>query len=107
MARKRNLEDVLGEPNLQTNGVTPLTPVKASSGVMAECERFEVWLHPDDVDAQDTLTKKLKRAYPPPKGYRFTRNTLLRVAVKMLLERTPELRGGTEEELLRSLGIDL
>ena len=36
-------------------------------------------------------------------GERITENTLVRVAVDLLLERADALNGGTEAELLRSL----
>jgi hypothetical protein len=38
-------------------------------------------------------------------GERITANTLIRVAVAVLLSRSQELAGATEEELRRSLGL--
>jgi hypothetical protein len=38
-------------------------------------------------------------------GERITQNTLIRVAVALLLSRTGDLAGTTEEELRRSVGL--
>lgn len=38
-------------------------------------------------------------------GERITENTLIRVAISLLLSRASELRGTTEEELRQSLGL--
>jgi hypothetical protein len=118
MARKRDLGELLGDSNLQSNevqaSVTPQPPISEkpenrpdSDSMMAQCERAEVWLFPWQFDDLYRLLKSLRRRYPPPKGYRFTRNTLLRVAVALLAANQDKLRGSTEEELFRSLGLDL
>jgi hypothetical protein len=38
-------------------------------------------------------------------GERITENTLIRIGVALVLSRSAELRGTTEEELRRSLGL--
>ncbi|QCU79662.1 hypothetical protein E7744_14990 (plasmid) [Citricoccus sp. SGAir0253] len=39
-------------------------------------------------------------------GERITDNTLIRVAIGLLLERAEELQGTTEAELFHSMGLD-
>lgn len=57
----------------------------------------------DQVDALAVLTRQLSRRRTHRGGERLTDNTLIRVAVDLLLERADQLAGNTEEELLTSL----
>ena len=67
-------------------------------------DRKETRLRADQLEALNTVTKGLNRKRRG-KGERLTDNTLIRVAVDLLLSRTDELQGITEEELRQSLGL--
>lgn len=103
MAKERKLDDLLGVTELQDS----IEESKFPDSMMAQCERSEAWLFPEQYDDLDRLVKSLKRKYPPPKGYRFTRNALYRVAVALLLANKDKLRGSTDAELFRSLDLEL
>lgn len=64
--------------------------------------RKEVRFREDQLDALDRVARRLVRARRGG-GERITENTLVRVAVDLLLERADALSGATEAELLRSL----
>jgi hypothetical protein len=64
--------------------------------------RKEVRFREDQLDALDRVVRRLVRARRGG-SERITENTLVRVAVDLLLERADALSGGTEAELLRSL----
>lgn len=64
--------------------------------------RKEVRFREDQLDALDRVVRRLVRARRGG-GERITENTLVRVAVDLLLERADALSGATEAELLRSL----
>ncbi len=64
--------------------------------------RKEVRFREDQLDALDRVARRLVRARRGG-GERITENTLVRVAVDLLLERADVLSGATEAELLRSL----
>jgi hypothetical protein len=66
-------------------------------------DRKETRLRADQLEALNTVTKGLNRKRRG-KGERLTDNTLIRVAVDLLLSRADELQGMTEEELRQSLG---
>lgn len=65
--------------------------------------RKESRLRMDQVDALAVLTRQLGRRRTRRGGERLTDNTLIRVAVDLLLERADQLSGNTEDELLASL----
>ena len=64
--------------------------------------RKEVRFREAQLDVLDRTVRRLMRARRGG-GERITENTLVRVAVDLLLERADELTGATEAELLRSL----
>lgn len=66
--------------------------------------RIEGRLSEEQVDVLADLVRRLNRARHG-EGERLTQNTLLRVAVDLLLTRVDELEGVTEDELLVSLGL--
>ncbi|PVZ53915.1 hypothetical protein C9424_17015 [Arthrobacter sp. H-02-3] len=66
--------------------------------------RKELRLHADQADELTVLASKVQRARRE-KGERITDNTLIRVAVDLLLERQKELVGSTEDELRVALGL--
>jgi hypothetical protein len=67
-------------------------------------ERKELLIWPDQITRLSLLARVLNRNRGG-QGERITQNTLIRVAVALLLSRTQELAGTTEEELRRSLGL--
>jgi hypothetical protein len=67
-------------------------------------ERKELLIWPDQITRLSLLARVLNRNRAA-QGERITQNTLIRVAVALLLSRSQELAGTTEEELRRSLGL--
>ncbi|NKX54779.1 hypothetical protein HGG74_09555 [Arthrobacter sp. E918] len=72
--------------------------------------RREARVYDDQADALTVLARRLNngRRLPGGKttGERITDNTLLRLAIDLLLTRADELEGTTEEELAASLGLE-
>ncbi|MGY2747546.1 hypothetical protein [Arthrobacter sp. UYCu723] len=79
-------------------------PVVSSHTHYTDLVRKELRLHADQADELTRLASKVQRARKE-KGERITDNTLIRVAVDLLLERQKELVGSTEDELRLSLGL--
>jgi hypothetical protein len=67
-------------------------------------ERKELLIWPDQITRLSILARVLNRNRRGA-GERITQNTLIRVAVALLLSRSQDLAGTTEEELRRSLGL--
>jgi hypothetical protein len=67
-------------------------------------ERKELLIWPDQITKLSILARVLNRNRRGA-GERITTNTLIRVAVALLLSRSQDLVGTTEEELRRSLGL--
>jgi len=68
----------------------------------ARLERKEARIRTDQDAALSALTKKLMRRRTV-KAERITDNTLIRVAIDLLLAHADELRGSTEDELRNSV----
>ena len=66
--------------------------------------RKEARLREDQYEQLTLLARKLSRA-SRGEGERITENTLIRVAVDMLLEKQDSLIGSTEEEIKQSYGV--
>lgn len=81
------------------------TPEPAPAPGPAALERKEVYLRPSQRDELARLEGALRRAKPAGQGERITVNTLIRVAVDLLLTRADALQGHTEDELRRSVGV--
>lgn len=79
-------------------------PVVSSHTHYTDLVRKELRLHADQADELTVLATKVQRARRE-KGERITDNTLIRVAVDLLLERQKELVGSTEDELRVALGL--
>lgn len=69
-----------------------------------QLERKELRIRVDQADELARLTRRINRARRGA-GERITDNTLIRVAVDLLLERTAQIAGTTEDELRRSLTL--
>ena len=67
-------------------------------------ERKELLIWPDQITNLSILARVLNRNRGGA-GERITTNTLIRVAAALLLSRSQDLEGTTEEELRRSLGL--
>jgi hypothetical protein len=67
-------------------------------------ERKELLIWPDQITNLSILARVLNRNRGGA-GERITTNTLIRVATALLLSRSQDLAGTTEEELRRSLGL--
>ena len=96
--------------NLQSPRVTNIQILEQPDSETSELpkylrlERKEVRLRIDQLDALTSLIRQLNRARRG-KGERLTENTLIRVAINLLLENADQLQGITEDELLASLGL--
>ncbi len=67
-------------------------------------ERKEARLRDDQLVALNTRARQLNKTKDPDAD-RITDNTLIRVAVDLLISRADELSGGDEEGLRQSLGL--
>lgn len=84
----------------------PSAPAAGDEPLYLQLARKEARLRVEQVDALAHLTRQLNRRRTHRGGERLTDNTLIRVAVDVLLARVDELQGNTEEELRASLGLD-
>jgi hypothetical protein len=71
-----------------------------------QLERKEVRVRLDQLGSLTSLTRRLNRARKG-QGERLTENTLIRVAIDLLLKNASQIGGITEAELSESLGIVL
>jgi hypothetical protein len=69
-----------------------------------ELERKEARLRIDQYGQLSDLSRRLNRARGG-RGERITENTLIRVAIDLLLARQSDLAGATELELRKSVGL--
>jgi hypothetical protein len=69
-----------------------------------ELERKETRLRTDQYGQLSDLSRRLNRLRAG-QGERITENTLIRVAIDLLLGREPDLAGTTELELRKSVGL--
>lgn len=83
----------------------PVTvPTEPAGPRYLQLARKEARITHEQADALASLTRRLNRQRHGT-GERITDNTLLRVAVDLLLTREDELRGTTEPELRNSVGL--
>ncbi|MBD2358869.1 hypothetical protein H6G41_30450 [Tolypothrix sp. FACHB-123] len=90
---------------LQTLKVTNLQSYKQPKYL--KLERKEARLRQDQIDALTDLTRKLNRKKQGKSSERLTDNTLIRVAIDLLLSKADLLEGTTEDELRRSLTLEV
>lgn len=67
-------------------------------------ERKEVRMRDDQLESLTSMSRRLNKQRRS-RGERITENTLIRVAIDLLLEKDGELAGYTEEELRGSVGL--
>lgn len=91
-----------GLPNYRPSAV----PESRSTGLpkYRQMERHDARLHPEQLRALRDLTARIK-AQRHDRRERITDNTLLRIAVDLLLARGDELAGDTEHALRASIGL--
>jgi hypothetical protein len=70
-----------------------------------QLERKDTLLWPRQVNELTVLRRVLNRRKPKGAGERITENTLIRVAVDLLIANADKMQGSTEDELRRSLGL--
>lgn len=87
-----------------TDSVTPVVPK------YLQLQRREARIHIDQADALTMVARRLNAERRMPNGStvgeRITDNTLIRVAIDMLLQHENEIRGVSEEEIARGLGLE-
>jgi len=97
--------------NKLTDSVTNKLTESVTSRVpkYLQLKRREARIYDNQADELTALTRRLndqrKQSDGTTAGERITDNTLVRLAIDLLLERKQELSGATEEELARSLGL--
>jgi hypothetical protein len=79
-------------------------PKPPAAGGYLSYERKESRLRPDQLARLTEETRRLNRAKGTG-GERITENTLIRVAIDLLLERSDQLNGATEEDLRNSVSL--
>ena len=85
-------------------------PAKAAPSKTADLppyltfERKETRLRPDQVTSLNVKARELNKT-KDPEADRITDNTLIRVAVDLILARADELHGGDETQLRKALGL--
>ncbi len=89
--------------NLQTDKVTDLQTDEVPKYLALV--RKEARLREEQLDNLTSLTRSLNRQRKGT-GERITENTLIRVAVDLLLNQSGELKGCTEQELKESVGLE-
>ncbi len=89
-------------PKLPTNEVTDLQTLEVPKYLTLV--RKEARLRSDQLDRLTSLTRSLNRQRKS-NGERITENTLIRVAIDLLLNQSEELKGTTEQEIKKSVGL--
>jgi hypothetical protein len=109
MTKKRKLSDLVAAET-QPKEPNPLL-IKPESDIEPQPKyltlvRKETRLTELQIEQLTAISRKLNRQRRG-RGERLTENTLIRVAVELLLSRADSLSGTTEAELLESLGLEL
>jgi hypothetical protein len=106
MTKKRKLGDLIKEetqrPEVELETVEPKSEQLELPKYLTLI-RKETRLREDQLEKLTVLTRKLNRQRRG--GERITENTLIRVAIDLLLEQSEELKGSTESELREALGL--
>lgn len=93
--------------NEVSNSGSPEVPTSQTSEVpkYLTLVRKEARLREDQLDSLTKVARSLNRKRKGS-GERITENTLIRVAVDLLMNQSDRLQGTTEQELLSSIGLD-
>jgi hypothetical protein len=104
LATNRSADRARSTPQAATSA-PPTTALEAQADAhFSSFQRKETRLRADQQNALTEHARRLNRAKGAG-GQRITDNTLIRVAVDLLLSRTEKLTGRDENELRRSLGL--
>ena len=99
-----SLPELSREAQQETKSVTNRGPK------YLQLKRREARIYDEQADALTVLARQInnqrKQADGKTTGERITDNTLLRVAIDLLLERKEEIRGTTEQEIAANLGLE-
>ncbi|MHA7306598.1 hypothetical protein ACX80E_15380 [Arthrobacter sp. TMN-49] len=82
----------------------PSKPAAPTTPAYLALQRKETRLREEQIDALTAAARELNRAKPAG-GERITENTLIRVAVDLLLSNTTALTGSNEGEIRNSVGL--
>jgi hypothetical protein len=108
MTKKRKLGDLIKEetqrPEVELETVEPKSEQLELPKYLTLI-RKETRLREDQLEKLTVLTRKLNRQRRG--GERITENTLIRVAIDLLLLQSEELKGSTESELREALGLEV
>ncbi|WP_199333755.1 hypothetical protein [Oculatella sp. FACHB-28] len=102
----------VAHPNEQTPKLTEFVSTELSESEINRVpkhktlDRKEARLRPDQVEGLTKLTKALNRKRRG-EGERITDNTLIRIAVDLLLKRADEVSGKTEAEIQQNFGLSV
>ncbi|WP_146067496.1 hypothetical protein [Arthrobacter sp. SX1312] len=92
------------EESERTDSVTSVVPK------YLQLQRREARIHADQADALTMIARRLNAERRLPNGStvgeRITDNTLIRVAIDMLLQHEGEIHGVSEEAIARGLGLE-
>lgn len=88
----------------------PTDSVSSAVPKYLQLQRREARIHVEQADALTMLTRRLNSERRLPNGTtvgeRITDNTLIRVAIDLLLQRENEIHGVSEEALAEGLGLE-
>lgn len=87
----------------KTSADAPAEAVVAKTHYL-EYDRKEIRLRGDQFSALTALSRQLNRSRAG-QGERLTENTLIRVAIDLLLEQNDQLEGADEQQLRQSVGL--
>lgn len=87
----------------RTSEVREAAPAEKSEPLYLRLTRKDVRFRDEQLGALHALARRLSKARRGAKGERITDNTLVRVAVDLLLQHADELAGADEAALLESL----
>lgn len=91
-------------PRVPRRSAAPTPPAPAAGAGYLSFERKEARLRVDQYAKLTEEARRLNRAKGTG-GERITENTLIRVAIDLLLERADKLSGATEAELWKSVSL--
>lgn len=106
MTKKRKLGDLIKQET-QLHEPEPVPEPELEQETLPKyltLVRKETRLREDQLEQLTILTRKLNRQRRG--GERLTENTLIRVAIDLLLSKSGELSGASEAELLEALGLE-
>ena len=92
-----------GGPKSQTSGVDDAEEGEGQDPLYLRLTRKEVRFRDEQMEGLHRLARRLSKARRGMKGDRITDNTLVRVAVDLLLQHADDLAGHDEATLLESL----